>query len=160
MVFARRDQQNQLSNLNLAREQLRMIEEWISVEFEVPAEAPYHDDALLRQMLLNLLDNAVKHTPAGGQIRLRLERADSNYSVIVTDTGTGIPSEAQPHIFERFYRADKARSRAANGNGCGAGLGLSIARWIAEAHGGSLTLQHSDETGSKFRVTLPADDVG
>jgi signal transduction histidine kinase len=110
-------------------------------------------------MLLNLLDNAVKHTPAGGQVRLRLGRADSNYSVVVADTGTGIPLEAQPHIFERFYRADKARSRAANGNG-GAGLGLSIARWIAEAHGGSLTLQHSDTTGSQFRVTLPANQAG
>jgi heavy metal sensor kinase len=132
----------------------------VSVEFGEAAEAPYRgDEALLRQMLLNLLDNAVKHTPAGGQVRLRLGRADSNYSVVVADTGTGIPLEAQPHIFERFYRADKARSRAANGNG-GAGLGLSIARWIAEAHGGSLTLQHSDTTGSQFRVTLPANQAG
>jgi two-component system OmpR family sensor kinase len=111
-------------------------------------------------MLLNLLDNAVKHTPAGGQVALRLIREDSIYSVVVDDTGAGIPVEAQPHIFKRFYRADKARSRAAHGNGGGAGLGLSIARWIAEAHGGSLTLQHSDSTGSQFRVTLPAKQFG
>jgi two-component system OmpR family sensor kinase len=134
----------------------------VSVEFGEAIEAPYRgDEALLRQMLLNLLDNAVKHTPAGGQIMLRLGRTDSTYSVVVADTGTGIPVEAQPHIFERFYRADKARSRAANGNGgSGAGLGLSIARWVAEAHGGSLILQHSDHTGSQFRVTLPANQAG
>ena len=133
----------------------------VSVKFGDAAEAPYHgDEALLRQMLLNLLDNAVKHTPAGGQVALRLVREDSIYSVVVHDTGAGIPVEAQPHIFKRFYRADKARSRAAHGNGGGAGLGLSIARWIAEAHGGSLTLQHSDSTGSQFRVTLPAKQFG
>jgi two-component system, OmpR family, sensor kinase len=132
----------------------------VSVEFGETAEAPYRgDEALLRQMLLNLLDNAVKHTPAGGQVRLRLSRAGSNYSVVVADTGTGIPTEAQPHIFKRFYRAEKARSRAANGDGGGAGLGLSIASWIAEAHGGSLSLQHSDSTGSQFRVTLPANQA-
>lgn len=134
----------------------------IAVEFDGAAEAPYRgDEALLRQMLLNLLDNAIKHTPAGGQVALRLSRADSAYSVVVADTGTGIPIEAQPHIFERFYRADRARSRAANGSGgAGAGLGLSIARWVAEAHGGSLTLQQSDRTGSAFHITLPVKPIG
>ncbi|MGE0129287.1 MAG: sensor histidine kinase [Blastocatellales bacterium] len=133
----------------------------VAVQFEEAVESPYRgDEPLLRQMLLNLLDNAVKHTPAGGQVALRLIREDSIYSVVVDDTGAGIPVEAQPHIFKRFYRADKARSRAAHGNGGGAGLGLSIARWIAEAHGGSLTLQHSDSTGSQFRVTLPAKQFG
>ncbi|MBX3278804.1 MAG: HAMP domain-containing protein [Acidobacteria bacterium] len=134
----------------------------IAVEFREAAEAPFRgDEALLRQMLLNLLDNAVKHTPAGGEVALRLVRADSTYSVVVTDTGTGVPIEAQPHIFERFYRADKARSRAANGyGGAGAGLGLSIALWVAEVHGGSLILQHSDHTGSAFRVTLPTNQTG
>jgi heavy metal sensor kinase len=134
----------------------------VSVEFEEAIEAPFRgDEALLRQMLLNLLDNAVKHTPAGGQILLHLGRTDSTYSIVVADTGAGIPVEAQPHIFERFYRADKARSHATNGNGgSGAGLGLSIARWVAEAHGGSLILQYSDHTGSQFRVTLPADQAG
>jgi two-component system OmpR family sensor kinase len=71
----------------------------------------------------------------------------------VSDTGTGIPAEAQPHIFERFYRVDRARSRA-DGSG-GAGLGLPIAKWIAEAHGGKLRLARSDEHGSTFLVTLP-----
>lgn len=129
----------------------------VTVEFGQPAEAPYRgDEALLRQMLLNLLDNAVKHTPAGGCVKLQLGHADSIYSVIVADNGDGIPTDAQPHIFKRFYRADKARTRTPNGReNSGAGLGLSIAQWIAEAHGGSLALQHSDSYGSSFRVLLP-----
>jgi len=129
----------------------------VTVEFGQPAEAPYRgDEALLRQMLLNLLDNAVKHTPAGGCVKLQLGHADSIYSVIVADNGDGIPTDAQPHIFKRFYRADKARTRTPNGReNSGAGLGLSIAQWIAEAHGGSLALQHSDSHGSSFRVLLP-----
>jgi heavy metal sensor kinase len=130
----------------------------VGIDCAPAPETPYRgDEALLRQMLLNLLDNAVKHTPAGGHIMLRLERADTNYLVTVADTGTGIPAEAQPHIFERFYRADKARSRAENGGG--AGLGLSIAQWIAEAHCGSLTLQYSDQRGSAFRVSLPVNQT-
>jgi heavy metal sensor kinase len=131
----------------------------VTVELGQATEAPYRgDEDLLRRMLLNLLDNAVKHTPAGGRVKLQLGRTDSTYSIVVADTGTGIPAEAQPHIFGRFYRADKARSRGTNGTGSdGAGLGLSIARWIAEAHGGSLMLQHSDPAGSAFRVSLPAN---
>ncbi|MEO6724227.1 MAG: ATP-binding protein [Blastocatellia bacterium] len=137
----------------------------ISVEWAPAPETMYRgDEALLKQMLLNLLDNAIKHTAAGGRVLLRLEQAGPNYWVTVADTGTGIPAEAQPHIFERFYRADKARSREANGNasghGGGAGLGLSIASWIAEAHGGSLTLQDSGPTGSTFRISLPANNAG
>ena len=128
----------------------------ISVEFGDAAESPYRgDETLLRQMLLNLLDNAVKHTQTGGRVSLRLARVDSTYSVVVADTGSGIPKEAQPHVFERFYRADKARARAANGNGGSAGLGLSIARWIAEVHGGTVELVHSDQTGTTFVVALP-----
>ena len=124
------------------------------------AETPFHgDEGLLRQMLLNLLDNAVKHTPAGGSIHVRLVRADGSYSISVSDTGAGVPAEAQSQIFERFYRVDKARSRAeaARGVNSGAGLGLSIARWIAEAHGGRLVLQHSGEAGSTFVASLPAN---
>ncbi len=137
----------------------------ISVEWAPAPETMYRgDEALLKQMLLNLLDNAIKHTTAGGRVSLRLEQVGQNYWVTVTDTGTGIPAEAQSHIFERFYRADKARSRETNGNtsghGGGAGLGLSIARWIAKAHGGSLTLQDSGPTGSAFRVSLPANHDG
>ncbi|MCG3163690.1 MAG: Adaptive-response sensory-kinase SasA [Acidobacteria bacterium] len=119
----------------------------------------YGDEDLLRQMLLNLLDNAIRHTPAGGVVRVNLTQSDSTCEVIVSDTGEGIPVEAQPHIFERFYRVDKARSRSnsgANGaNGGGAGLGLSIARWIAEAHNGTIRLAHSGPAGAAFAVELP-----
>jgi signal transduction histidine kinase len=79
------------------------------------------------------------------------------YEITVADTGIGIPAEAQSHIFERFYRVEKSRSRAEGENGGGAGLGLSIARWIAESHGGRLELRRSNQQGSAFVATLPAD---
>ncbi|MDT7779709.1 MAG: two-component system, OmpR family, sensor kinase [Acidobacteriota bacterium] len=126
------------------------------------AETPFHgDEGLLRQMLLNLLDNAVKHTSPGGSIHISLARTNGHYSITVSDTGTGIPIEAQPHIFERFYRVDKARSRAeaVYGASSGAGLGLSIARWIAEAHGGQLVLQHTGEAGSTFVASFPLTEI-
>jgi heavy metal sensor kinase len=112
------------------------------------------DEGLLRQMLMNLLGNAIKHTPEGGEVRIGVERENGQYLITVADTGTGIPIEAQPHVFERFFRADKARSRSNDGGG--AGLGLAIARWIAEAHKGRLELKHSDMTGSVFIASLPA----
>jgi heavy metal sensor kinase len=114
------------------------------------------DEGLVRRMLLNLLDNAIKYTPAGGDVRVGLAREGSVYAIRITDTGPGILPEAQPHIFERFYRADKARSRSGEGSGSGAGLGLSIAAWIAEMHGGRITLDHSDAGGSTFVVSLPS----
>src|SRR5215813_1537923 len=138
-----------------------------------PEVSYYGDEHLLRQMLLNLLDNAIKHTPAGGVVRVNLNQFEKRCEVVVADNGEGIPVEAQPHIFERFYRADKARSRSdfntngangangadeadkANGAGGGAGLGLSIAQWVAEAHGGTIRLVRSDPAGTIFAVTLP-----
>jgi heavy metal sensor kinase len=119
-------------------------------------EAPLTgDEALLRQMMWNLLDNAIKHTPPGGKVGVVLESRDSEYVITVTDTGSGISGDAKPHIFERFYRADPARTQAQTGSDGGAGLGLPIARWIAEAHHGRIELRHSDATGSTFVVTLP-----
>jgi heavy metal sensor kinase len=119
-------------------------------------EALYHGDHdLLRQMLLNLLDNAIKYTPPGGSIHVCLQQHATQYRITVADTGIGIPPEAQPHLFERFYRVDQARTRTELGNGSGAGLGLAIARWIAEAHDGRLELQRSDHTGSVFVAVLP-----
>jgi heavy metal sensor kinase len=120
-------------------------------------QTPYRgDEGLLRQMLLNLLDNAIKHTPPGGRVRVELERLPAAYAIIVADTGSGIPAEAHSHIFERFYRVDKARSRTSmteiNG---GAGLGLAIAKWIAEAHDGRLELQSSGASGTTFVASLP-----
>jgi two-component system OmpR family sensor kinase len=115
------------------------------------------DEGLLRQLILNLLDNAIKHTPAGGKVQVSLESQNSQYRIIVSDGGTGIPPEAQPHIFERFYRVDKSRSRTeASDLGAGAGLGLSIARWIAETHHGRVELQSSDSRGSVFVASFPS----
>jgi len=114
------------------------------------------DESLLRRMLLNLLDNAIKYTASGGTVSLSCKKLDRQYVVSVTDTGPGVPSEIQPRIFERFFRADKTRSRSEGDTG-GAGLGLSIARWIAEAHHGRLELTRSDSSGSTFTAYLPVD---
>jgi len=123
---------------------------------EFPQTCYRGDESLLRQMVLNLLDNAIKHTSPGGIVRIALEPRSTTYAIVVSDTGTGIPPEAQEHIFERFYRVDKSRSRAeASEVGGGAGLGLSIAKWTAEAHLGRLELQHSDSRGSTFVASLP-----
>ncbi|HYP28133.1 MAG TPA: ATP-binding protein [Blastocatellia bacterium] len=129
----------------------------VTVDVAASSEFPFHgDEDLLRQMLLNLLGNAIKHTPPGGAVRLGIILARGEYLISISDTGSGIPPEARPHIFERFYRVDKARSRSETASGAGAGLGLSISLWIAEAHGGSLGLARSDGDGSTFVVALPA----
>ncbi|HTQ61943.1 MAG TPA: heavy metal sensor histidine kinase [Candidatus Solibacter sp.] len=112
------------------------------------------DSALLRRMILNLLDNAIKYTAEGGRVEIGCRAARAGFEVHVTDTGPGIPLELQSRIFERFFRADPARSRS--GREGGAGLGLSIALWIAQAHQGRLELVRSDAAGSHFAVYLPA----
>jgi heavy metal sensor kinase len=112
------------------------------------------DEALLRRMILNLLDNAIKYTPEGGSISVSCSRSADEYSLSIKDTGPGIRPDLQSKIFERFFRADKARSRS-EADGGGAGLGLSIARWIAEAHHGRLVLADSDSSGSTFTAFLP-----
>jgi heavy metal sensor kinase len=127
----------------------------VGVEFKQDGEMPARgDEALIRRMILNLLDNAIKFTPPGGSVEVEAGRAGGDYFVRITDTGAGIPAEAQPHVFERFYRADRARARDEDAGG-GAGLGLSIAAWIAEAHGGRVALERSDPRGSAFVVSLP-----
>jgi len=117
------------------------------------------DEALLRRMLLNMLDNAIKYTPEGGKVSVECRKSGEEYIVKVTDTGVGIPEDVQTRIFERFFRADKARSRSEGESG-GAGLGLSIARWIAEAHDGRLELTRSDTSGSVFTAYLPVKAKG
>jgi heavy metal sensor kinase len=112
------------------------------------------DESLLGRMLLNLLDNAIKYSPPDATVTLACSRSGDKYVVSVSDNGPGIPKELQPRIFERFFRADQARSRS-DGETGGAGLGLSIARWIAEAHQGQLTLTRSGYSGSAFTATLP-----
>jgi heavy metal sensor kinase len=112
------------------------------------------DEGLTRRMLLNLLDNAIKYTPNGGSVSLRVEEQNNAYQVSVVDSGTGIPTELQSRIFERFFRVDKARSRNEQDGG-GAGLGLSIGSWIASAHKGKLELTSSTSEGSTFTAVLP-----
>ena len=112
------------------------------------------DEDLLRRMILNLLDNAIKYTPEGGNVSVTCDSAPNGYELSVTDSGLGIPVEMQSRIFERFFRVDKARSRT--GRDGGAGLGLSIARWIAEAHLGRIELARSNAAGSTFKVYIPA----
>jgi len=109
------------------------------------------DKFRLRQLLLNLIDNAVKYTPESGTIRLRLEQSNGVANISVEDTGIGIPAEEIGNIFNRFYRVDKARSRELGGSG----LGLAIAKWIVESHNGTITVQSEVNKGSTFTVTLP-----
>jgi heavy metal sensor kinase len=113
------------------------------------------DEALFSRMLMNLLDNAIKHTLPEGHVVVSRTSTGGTHVIRVEDTGTGIPIEAQPHIFERFYRADKARTRNVESDGSGAGLGLSIAQWIAHLHGGRIILERSDQTGTIFAIHLP-----
>jgi heavy metal sensor kinase len=109
------------------------------------------DEARLRQVFYNLLDNAIKYTPEGGTVEVRVEGRDRSAVVAVRDTGIGIPAEHLPHVFERFYRVDKARTRAEGGTG----LGLSIARSIVAAHGGAIELDSAPGRGTVCTVTLP-----
>jgi signal transduction histidine kinase len=128
----------------------------ITLTCDAAQELPIHaDEPLLRRMILNLLDNAIKYTPQGGSVSVACRSESGEYALSITDTGPGIPVELQPRIFERFFRVDKARSRAETDGG-GAGLGLSIARWIAEAHQGRLELTRSDASGSTFTAHFPA----
>ena len=113
---------------------------------EVPLKA---DEDLLRQMILNVLQNAVQHTPAGGNVSISLTHGDGRIELRITDTGPGVPAADRGRIFDRFVQLDHAR------RGSGSGLGLPIARWIADAHGGTLALESSGPGGSTFCITLP-----
>src|SRR5215510_868921 len=127
----------------------------------VSADAPVDpvivavDGSRIRQLVMNLLTNAVKYTPAGGRVRLWLERDDGRVRFGVSDSGIGIAPGDLPHIFDRFWRADSARTRT--GERPGVGLGLAICKWIAEAHGGTIEVQSRPGRGTTFSVTLPAE---
>ncbi len=140
------------------------------VTLDVPPadESPFFGDPhLLRRLLMNLLDNAVKYTPAGGRVRVTLGATGDGdapaYVIAVEDTGAGVAPEARTRLFERFYRADAARTRdvapESDEPPGGAGLGLAIARWIAEVHGGTVALARSGPQGSRFEVVLPRPDA-
>ena len=109
------------------------------------------DPAALESLFLAILDNALKNTPAGGVVQIRSVALQEKVLIEVEDTGVGIAANDVARIFDRFYRADQARSREVPGSG----LGLSIARWIAEIHNGRIEVQSQLGAGSTFRVVLP-----
>ncbi|MFI5236226.1 MAG: sensor histidine kinase, partial [Gemmatimonadales bacterium] len=115
------------------------------------------DQPRIRQMLMNLATNALKYTPKGGQVDFELSEAGRHVTFVVRDNGIGIAPGDLAHIFDRFWRADGARSRT--GERAGAGLGLAITKWIAEAHGGSIAVQSRPGRGTVFTVTLPKDGI-
>jgi len=124
----------------------------IQLECECPDDVPFRgDEELLRRLVVNLLDNEIRYTPVGGHVAASLNANGSELRIQVSDSGAGIPAEAVPHVFERFYRADKARSRQEGGFG----LGLAIVKWIAESHKGEVDLATGPGMGSTFTVKLP-----
>jgi len=111
------------------------------------------DDLRLRQMFLNLISNGIKYTPENGHMEITLAMDNGFARVDISDSGIGLPAEHLPHIFDRFYRVDKARNRMDGGTG----LGLAIVKWIAEAHGGSIEVTSEVNKGSRFSVRLPIE---
>lgn len=132
--------------------QARVLSQTVTVSVTAVDQACVMGDAdRLKQLLLNLVSNAIKYTPENGNVTMSLCQSDGWVYIHISDSGIGIPAEDVPYIFDRFYRVDKARTR---GQG-GAGLGLSIAKWIATAHGGDITVSSKLSEGSTFIVTLP-----
>jgi signal transduction histidine kinase len=121
---------------------------------ERPLTVHGHRDSLER-LLTNLIENAIRHTPEGGHITLSAHEAGDEVVIAVADTGEGIPPEHLPHVCDRFYRVDAARSRAEGG----AGLGLAICQSIVRAHGGRLAIESEVGRGTTVRVTLPRVDL-
>lgn len=128
----------------------QISEKNIMVKFIYPPDMPdvHADEDLLGQVLINLLDNAIKYTPVGGDIIIRCKQRESRIIITVTDTGVGIPEDSIPRVFERFYRVDKARTRIKGGTG----LGLSIVKHIVESHGGQVFVKSEVGKGSTFGV--------
>jgi signal transduction histidine kinase len=136
-------------------ETARLLAEDAALTVEVPGlewVEVLGDQLRLRQLLLNLVTNAIKYTPAGGTVAIGLARVEDRAVVTVRDTGIGIAAADVPFIFERFWRADRVRTRA---DGGGVGLGLAICKWIVQAHSGTLGVQSRLGRGSVFTVTLP-----
>lgn len=131
----------------LAEEKRQRVRVLAEAEVDVVA-----DRVTLRQAVLNLLDNAIKHSPEEAAIEVVVRRAGTDAVLEVVDNGPGVAPEHLSHLFERFYRADRARSRSSGG----AGLGLAIARWAVEANGGRIEVESEVHRGSRFRIVLPA----
>ncbi|HEY7023031.1 MAG TPA: HAMP domain-containing sensor histidine kinase [Ktedonobacterales bacterium] len=146
------------SLLETACEQAEHLAQGQEISFAIAPATPHvrADADRLRQVLLNILDNAIKHTPATGSIRLSAHpAAGAMVEIGARDTGSGIPAEALPHIFERFYRADPARARASQRSG-GTGLGLAIAKGLIEAQGGAISITSTVGVGTTVTIRLPA----
>jgi signal transduction histidine kinase len=137
---------------------LRVLAEEKEQLLRVAAAAPVLvecDPAILRQGLVNLLHNAIKYTPARGEIRVDARGLSATEAAIeIRDSGPGIPAMHRARIFERFYRVDEGRSRDSGG----VGLGLAIARWAVEANGGRIELESEEGKGSLFRIVLPKEE--
>jgi two-component system heavy metal sensor histidine kinase CusS len=137
---------------------MRPLADAKSIQLVTQEFKPIHisgDDARLRQVFFNLLDNAIKYTPSGGRVDVRLAQTDHTAIVTMRDTGIGIAPEHLPRVFERFYRVDKSRSREEGGTG----LGLSIAKTIVSAHGGRIELASEPGRGTTCTVSLPTDQA-
>jgi signal transduction histidine kinase len=124
----------------------------ITINFAAEETQITGDESLLRRLVINLLDNAIKYNQDNGTISVNLKDRELS----ITNTGPEIPKGEQGEIFDRFYRADKGRSRGIESSTSGAGLGLSISKWIADVHGGELLLVNSDKTSTTFSVRFPA----
>jgi histidine kinase len=145
---------SQMVEITAARLGRQFEEKDMILETDLPDGLPMvlADEDRFGQVLLNLMGNALQYTSAGGKVTLTAQRAGNEVQVSVTDTGVGIPPEHLPHIFDRFYRVDKSRSRA----GGGSGIGLTIAKYLVEAHGGRIWAQSPGSgKGSTFTFTLP-----
>jgi len=130
----------------------------VALTLDIPPSLPLvpADEDRLSQILVNLIGNALQYTPADGSVRISATHTNTAVSIAITDTGVGIPPEHLPHLFTRFYRVDKSRSRA----GGGSGIGLTIARHLVEAHGGNISARSAGRgKGSTFQFTLPAQPV-
>jgi len=151
-------QQEQVSLAELSETVVRetqMIDDSHEFESRPTPVFVYADPSLIKQALRILVDNAIKYTPNGGRIVISLKKDDGKARITVQDNGIGIPPEAVPRIFDRFYRADESRARATGGTG----LGLSIAKWIVERHGGHVEVLSRQDIGTRFTIVIPALDL-
>jgi signal transduction histidine kinase len=129
----------------------------VALETKVDAagDVVYADRTALEQIILNLVENAIRHTGEGGRVTIKTAAADNGVHLMVNDTGSGIPPEHLPRIFERFYRADSGRSRESGGTG----LGLAIVKHMVEAHGGSVGAESVVGAGTTIRIFFPVGAI-
>jgi two-component system phosphate regulon sensor histidine kinase PhoR len=129
----------------------RLRDKQLDLKMDLAVNSVFGDEDLLREVIINLLDNAIKYTPAGGSVVVGSRQKSEGVEFFVKDTGIGIPAESLPRLFERFYRVDKGRSREMGGTG----LGLSIVKHIVDRHGGKVFVNSELGKGSEFAFLLP-----